>query len=228
MKPDSPASSPATSHTTLSTRALVRQFRASMAIDYEKWREGIGYDVDLIRQAGPTGRAALAAVVVPRAVNDWRDVEALAALGTAEAHHALQDALTSGAPAVQMAVLRYAPGLVTPEEREAVLVEALRTAKFYGGLSEALDEVTRFHPPAVIAALLRGTLDRQGDGPVHFAAMLFFLHGQATSAFDWAHRPFFLRFNTANRAERATVFRELCARIGVDPALYLGAEPRST
>lgn len=223
MNSDSPVSPSVPATPPLSIRALVHQFRASMAIDYEKWREGIGYDIDLIRRATPAGRAALAAILVPRATNDWRDVEALAALDTPEAHRALQDALTAGGPEVQMAVLRYAPNRVTSEEREAVLVEALRTAKFYGGLSQALDEVTRFHPPAVMAALLRGALERQGDGPVHFAAMLCFLHGQAKSAFDWDHRPFFLRFNTANRAERETGFRELCARIGVDAALYLGA-----
>lgn len=223
-KSDLPAPSPIDPAPTRATRALVREFRASMAIDYEKWREGIGYDIDLIRRADAAGRAALAAVLLPRAVSDWRDVEALAALDTDEARGALRHALQSGDAAVRLAVLRYAPALATTEERVAVVIDALRTANFYGGLSQALDEAANFHPPAIVAALLRGALERQGDGPAHFAAMLFYLHGQAKSAFDWDHRPFFLRFNTANRAERETVFRELCARIGVDAAPYLRPE----
>lgn len=32
------------------------------------------------------------------------------------------------------------------------------------------------------------------------------------------HRPFFLRFHTEDRAEREQAYRELCGRLGVDPA----------
>ena len=70
-------------------------------------------------------------------------------------------------------------------------------------------------PAAVVDALCRGVLSREGDVAVHFAAMLTFLHGQAAEAFDWAQRPFFLRFHTADRREREAAFRELCAKIGV-------------
>jgi len=48
--------------------------------------------------------------------------------------------------------------------------------------------------------------------------MLLFVHGQADSSFDWDQRPFFLKFNTADRTEREAMFRELCDRIGVAPA----------
>ena len=51
--------------------------------------------------------------------------------------------------------------------------------------------------------------------------MLAFLHGQADEPFGWNQRPFFLRFHTAVRSEREAVFRELCARIGVDAGTYL-------
>ena len=75
-------------------------------------------------------------------------------------------------------------------------------------------EVEEFHPPAVIDALLRGVLKRDGETAVHYAAMLMFIYGKATSSFDWEHRPFFLQFNTDDRHERQTAYRELCARIG--------------
>lgn len=109
------------------------------------------------------------------------------------------------------------------DERSATLVAALENTDFYAGLTQALLEVESFHPPEVIAALLRGVLARNGDHACHFAAMLMFLHGKAESAFDWELRPFFLRFNTADRTEREAMFRELCGRIGVSPEPYLTA-----
>jgi hypothetical protein len=50
-----------------------------------------------------------------------------------------------------------------------------------------------------------------------------FIHGKADSSFDWTHRPLFLRFKTEDRAERESVFRELCEKIGVDPERHLKA-----
>jgi len=43
----------------------------------------------------------------------------------------------------------------------------------------------------------------------------------ADEAFDWAHRPFFLRCNPENAAERVDhlkAFSELCEKLNVDPA----------
>jgi hypothetical protein len=81
--------------------------------------------------------------------------------------------------------------------------------------------VQSFHPQPVIDALLRGVLAREGEVAIHFAAMLFFLFGRADSAFDWNHRPFFLKFHTIDRNERTALFKELCQIIGVNPAKYL-------
>jgi hypothetical protein len=56
---------------------------------------------------------------------------------------------------------------------------------------------------------------------VHFAALLFFLHGKAPEPFDWGQRPFFLRFQTTERGDRSAVLRELCVAIGFDAGKYL-------
>jgi hypothetical protein len=71
-----------------------------------------------------------------------------------------------------------------------------------------------------VNALFRGVLHRDGETAVLFAALLMFVHGKATSAFDWDQRPFFLRFNTQNTAERRAAFHELCDKIGVDGSAY--------
>ncbi|HEY4328691.1 MAG TPA: hypothetical protein VGN88_03060, partial [Phycisphaerae bacterium] len=91
----------------------------------------------------------------------------------------------------------------------------------YDGLTEALDEAETFHPPAVMDALFKAALTRDGEAAVHFAALLFFLHGKAKEAFDWDHRPFFLRFNEPDLQLRKAAFKELCQTVGVDSAKYM-------
>ena len=51
--------------------------------------------------------------------------------------------------------------------------------------------------------------------------MLLFLHGRSDSPFDMTRRPFLLRFNTDDRAERLAAFRELATDIAIDPQPYL-------
>ncbi len=201
--------------------SVVDQFSRSLVMDYDKWHDGTGYDLSLLAEASPADRKAIESMVLQKGVNDWRDVEVLVALKTAAADNALRQALAAGTAEVRAAVMRHAPGLGAEGQKAKLLAEGLRTAQFYGGLSQVMDEAAEFHPPIVITELLRGALNRKGDVAVHFAAMIFFLHGKATVPFDWAHRPFFLRFNTDNRDEREAVFRELCARVGVDAGQFL-------
>jgi hypothetical protein len=203
------------------TESAVERFERSMIIDYEKWHDGIGYDLEVIRAAKPQERVAIESLLLSRGVNDWRDVEALAEFDTARARDALRKAMKSGNHRIRAAVMSHAPELVPAEERLASLVKALKHADFYGGLTEALDAAEELHPPVVMEVLFRGALSRSGEVAVHFAAMLMFLHGKAKAAFDWEHRPFYLRFNTPNREAREAVFRELCEKIGVDAAKFM-------
>ncbi len=203
------------------SQTLVQRFRSSMVMDFEKWHDGIGYDLEALREMSPAERKQIQALLIGRGLKDWRDVEALACFDTPEAHATLKTGLSSDDPEVRNAVTRYAPELVSADARTASLVKGLETAVFYGGLTQTLDQVADFYPPRIVDALLRGALNRSGDIAVHFAAMLFYIHGKAPEVFDWGQRPFFLRFNTSDRAERETVFRELCEKIGVDAALYL-------
>jgi hypothetical protein len=148
---------------------------------------------------------------------DWRDIEALAALNTNRSRKVISEALTSGDPQVTMAVISYAPDTVPTHDRIAAIVCSLRNAVFYAGLSQALDLVEEFHPPEVVEELFRGVQQREGEVAVHFAAMLLFIYGKAEGPFDRSLRPFFLRFNTEDKQERRKVFLDLCKMIGVRP-----------
>lgn len=200
---------------------VVERFRDSMAIDYDRWREGIGYDIGLIQTAAADERLAIERDLLCRPVDDWRDVEALAALNAPEAFEKLRNALDHSNHAIAMAILRHAPQLVSSDERTKLLIAALQSADFYHGLTEALDEVEQHHPPEIIEALLKSLLDREGGALAHFAGLLMYLHGKAEVPFDWEQRPFFLRFNTPDRHERESAFRELCQAIGIDATKYL-------
>ncbi len=204
--------------------ALAR-FKASMVIDYEKWHDGIGYDLSILKEATPDELKAIEAILIQRHSSDWRDVEALAAIDSKEAKAALKTALRTGNAEVRMAVHSHAPELMTERQRIDSLVQALEQAEIYGGLTQALLEVEDFHPPEVIQTLLRGLMDRDGGTACHFAGMLYFLHGKAKSAFDWDHRPFFLRFNTPDMEEREKAVRELCETIGADPHTCIKPKP---
>ncbi len=213
--------------TTIRPATAVDRFRESMVCTYDRWHDGIGYDLEILKTATPEELVEIEELLLPRATDDWRDVEALAALDSPRARVALRKALKSSNHQVRAAVLTHAPHLVSDAERTATLVAALEGSDTYGGLTQALLQVEEFHPPRIIDALLRGVLTRSEGPPVHFAAMLMFVHGRAKSAFDWDQRPFFLEFNTDDGAKRRALFRDLCAKIGVDPERYL-TEPRAS
>jgi hypothetical protein len=191
------------------------RFLKSLFIDYEKWHDGVGYDVDALREATPAERTA----AEPRldAMHDWRDVEALAVLaglGSGSAEQSLRNALRGGSPEIRLAVMRYAPHLADDDARSAALVHALETATVFDGFTETLEQVEKFHPPPIVDALWQGLMTRQGDVAVHYAAMLAFIHGKADSTFDWSMRPLFLKFNTESSAERRAAIAELRTRLG--------------
>jgi hypothetical protein len=197
---------------------LLTRFQASMTMDLEKWRDGIGYDLELLKSANAQELAGIECLLTSKPVEDWRDVEALAALGTERAHQALRGALDYGEANLRLAIARYAPGIAGEKERAAALVTALETAPLSGGLSAAIDDAAEFHPPEVVAALWRGIQKREGEAACHFAATLYYIYGLTDSPFDLDSRDFFLRFNTTDPAEREAAYAELCERVGIVPS----------
>jgi hypothetical protein len=202
-----------------------QRFKESMTVSFEQWHDGIGYDLHLLGAATPEELREIEKALVSRPTGDWRDVQALAALNSPGARTKLREALHSGNHQVVLAVMQYAPDLLSESKRTRLLAAALEAAEIYSGLTQALALVEDFHPPAVIRALWRGLLERDGTTATHFAAMLMFLFGKAKTPFDWDHRPLFLRFNTSDRAERESALRELCQQIGQQPESH-GRKPQ--
>ena len=197
------------------------RFIESMKIDYEKWHDGVGYDLEALKEANNKEREAIERILVNRNPPDWRDIEALAVLNTPGARSALEAAVLGGIHEVNMAVIRYAPELVNDELKTKLIVEALKSASFYYGLRQTLDIVEKYHPKEVVRELFHGLLKREGEVAVHFAAMLFYIYDKAETSFDWGKRAFFLKFNTNKLSDRKIIFKELCEKINVDYREYL-------
>jgi len=205
------------------TQTAFDRFLRGMDLSYESWRDGLGYDLSMLKTASPQELAQIEDFLVSRPVYDWRDVQALAALDSPRARALLRNTLRGRDRGLATAVRDFAPGLVCEKEHTKSLIAALTGSESGVGIIQALLEVEEFHPPDVVDALFRGVLIRDGKTAVHFAAMLMFVRGKANSSFDWDQRPLFLKFNTKVTAEREAAFRELCDKLSVDGTRYLAA-----
>jgi endogenous inhibitor of DNA gyrase (YacG/DUF329 family) len=190
------------------------RFRRAALIDLNNWRDP-QHDLDALRQAMPDERAEIERFLLSRGVNHCMDVEALALLDSPAAQQALRAAFTAGPLEIRAAVALFAPALVPSSERIAELLRRIDECDVYNGLSLTLSQLESDHPPEVIVAMLRRILRDPGVSAVHFAGLLLYLHQQAAEPFDWEQRPFLLRFNPGDEADRQQAFAELCQRIGL-------------
>lgn len=202
-------------------QVLLARFNDSREMNYERWREGIGYDIEAMLGLSPPLRESIEQSLIP--AKDWRDVEALVALGTPRAEQALRVALQSVDVELRLAVMSRAPQLVDPAKRLESVLMALETAVAFGGLSATLDQVEEFHPPAVVESLFRGLLHRTGDVAYHYATALAVIHGKIPNRWDWSLRPKLLAFNTTDMTERREAFLMLYDLLKDSPTFNLPA-----
>lgn len=194
--------------------SLRKRFLASLSIDYEKWREGTGYDLEALAAMSAKAQESMVQVLLDRGVLDWRDVDALAQVACPNALAALRDAMQHGPPLVRMRIVRRAPQLVDADTRTASLLRALNDAEPLIALSAALDEAVVWHPPAVMHALWRALRERDAQVAPRIAALLLHIHGLASQRLALEHRPFVLRFATDDSIARAAAIAELRERLG--------------
>jgi hypothetical protein len=207
---------------TKSTHAKKR-FLASMEMNYEKWHDGVGYDLLAIDEMAQPDKDSVVDVLSANLSEPWRTFEALERINTPKARSIISKNLENPSLDVRIAASRFVKG--ADKEREQILIEALEKSEFYEGLTQALDQIETFHPQGIIDALLRGLLVHGDSAAVNFAGMLLYIYGKSDSSFDWDQRPLFLRFGTSNLDDRRKAFEELCGIIGISPKKYYQAEP---
>jgi hypothetical protein len=203
----------------MSNTAAYDRFVSSMTITQEMWHDGIGYDVEALDEMNADEVRSLVSRMRP--CGDWRDVEALAAIAgmeDAKAADAAKEALRARAGTSDEVALRAAEALRDMGEAgvdlEAHVVETLLRMEDNGAFGEALEQSEEYPSERVKLALLKCAKEHPSQG-VHCAAMLYYHAGLAKEAFDWDHRPFFLRFNPDDEEDRARAFEELCQKTGL-------------
>ncbi len=185
-------------------------FASMMAIDYEKWHDGIGYDLTQIPLMTPEQRMDFEAELILhlRDNGDWRDVEALLELATPTALAAAEKARNHPSPEVRNYVEQNIP--VAPAEREAQAISAIERAAVRSGIGHAVELAINCNTPDVRRTVLnQARTASDSTTRVHMAALLYFLCGKSKEPFDWAHRPYFLRFNDDNTADFRAAWTEL-------------------
>lgn len=190
-----------------------------MNIDYLKWHDGIGYDLEVLRKFSIDEKEKIEHVLINHGITDWRDIDALAELGSEKALAAIRSAFQSDNYEVRIRAIEHLleKKAVSEQEIEAVLVETIPLVSLLNGQTFTLRLAEKYPTLSIKRMLLWCSLNGNDDIRVHAAALVCYLYGVATSSFDWKFRPFFLRFGDKDLSNRMLAYNELCDRIRVDP-----------
>ena len=179
------------------------RFTASMVMDFDKWHDGLSYDIEALSQVTREEAERLTDELVAKTTLDWRDVEALRALATPKALARLAVAATtqSGDGGAQALIHAIEVQGWTPKI-EKRFIELLEKAVAMSVSLDRLYRVAEAHPtPAVIAEVFRGAR-LAGDAATRysFGAFLLYLSGYADNWYglDEPYRPHLLELNSAD------------------------------
>ncbi|MES1228436.1 MAG: hypothetical protein ABUL72_07165 [Armatimonadota bacterium] len=185
----------------------LHRFRESMQIDYEKWHDGIGYDLDAIDELDARGQKEAERLLIPRAGNDWRDLEALDRLGTPGAVKAILDVRKKGSAEMRLRAYGYGPA-AKESDWDSVIVDLLKVAKPYEGLTVATSAALE-HPSAAVVAELWRHVVSPSEIAYHAAETLACIAGASEDPYDFTHRPLLLRVQGPDTVERKAAVKEL-------------------
>ncbi len=186
----------------------LRQFEESMQIGYEQWHDGIGYDLEAIDQLTESEKKMVEGKLVPRAGNDWRDLEALDRLGTPSATVAILGVRQSGEPQIRLTAHQFGPE-PSSSEWERAIMDSLAIAEITSGLIQALNCAIEHPSEAVVALLWSKVRDPQSGVAYHCASALCCISGILESMYDDKYRKLFLRLVGPGTEDRSLAVREL-------------------
>ena len=199
--------------------AYVR-FMNSLELDYERWHDGNGYDLEALAAIDESERGDVVWELARRDPT-WREVEALESIGIPPAYMAIRRALRdSDSIETRLAAAHALHRLDKLDEPIDVVLarEIGNLDAIPGGTTRALLMAEEFPTDAVKRALLDASR-RRSESAMHCAGVLCYLTAAGKEAFDWDLRPLFLRLGVDEPdPEREAAFRELCALVKMEPS----------
>lgn len=181
--------------------AAYTRFKQSMILDYDKWKEGTPYDIAALSEITTEERDLLVNEICENSSLDWRDVEALRALGTPKAIKRVGKAAEkqtdgAGIEAFMDDIAKHG----WTDEIETRFIEKLERAASMTGALDRLYEIAEQHPtPAVMKQLMRNARIA-GDNTVRYSMGAFLLqltgHVDTRYTFDKNIRPHLLDLNS--------------------------------
>jgi hypothetical protein len=196
--------------------SALQRFLDSMKIGYIEWHDGIGYDLNALKELTHDELQQVEALIISRRDSDWRDVEALAALNTPFTIQALKECLNSTNNEARLFAARFLKEMGIEDRIEEIVVKTLPQTKIGEGLTYALSLAETYPTERIRREVLCCAFLGNDDIRIHCAAMALYLYGKAASNFD-THNKIIFDFRESDPGIRMKQFEVLCRQVGVDP-----------
>lgn len=192
-------------------------FLESMVLNFDRWHDGTGYDLEALAQLDTRERSSIEELLIQNLVDkgDWRDVQALAALNTPAAREAVNRARFHRKGKVRNYALRIVIHTRDPENTDRELDDELEEQVIQAVLQGDFEMAESMPTPRVKRALLDSVLLVDREIRVSASAFLLYICGQTSEPFDWDQRPFFLRFGEESGEKLKQAWEELRNRAGL-------------
>ncbi len=189
----------------------LKRFKDSLNLNYDQWHDGEGYDLEALKQLRGSERVIAENILLSRKSSDWRDIEALDALGTEKALEELNRALFSKRVEVRVEAAERLGrrGKIEADDMENLIIQSLDEATYFNGMTRVLRLVEQYPSQRVRAKIRSCAINGNEDIRVHSAAMYHFLSACTESPFDWEYRPLYLRFGQRSKDDRELALQEL-------------------
>ena len=169
------------------------RFKASMVMDFDKWHDGLPYDLDALTQVTREEAKQLTSELVAKSTLDWRDVEALRTLATpralARVGHAAETQSDDGGAE---ALIHAAETRGWTPEIETRFIDLLEKAVVMSVSLDRLYGIAEAHPTArVVDQVFRGARIAGDEATRYsFGAFMLYLKGYADNwySLEDAHR----------------------------------------
>jgi hypothetical protein len=183
-----------------------------------EWHDGIGYDLQALREMTIAERDETVTALRARP-QGWREVEVYAAVASPGATCALRDALLAPSADTRLHSAARLHELGLLDDLGSFVAKQLEQVSILDGLTTA-QRLAALAPTDDVRRALLSEAHRRPDVAFHFATTLCALTGAGKFKPYSEMRPLLLRLGPANSNEdRARAFEELCRMTGMTSKL---------